>query len=152
MELTPTQLALWSAAWMAAGWLLNHFLTIGRERSKRLREFRKTIYVLISEIEESDHGASLAVLQRSKDTLSKERAATAEDVRWWRRGRFENACIQYCNQQKIGAFARQATDTMFEGISEDMGTFLAEWKDVEVERKWAVNALKRLIRLAKSFP
>ncbi len=118
-----------------------------------MHQFRKTIYILISEIEESaGNREAWAVLERSKDVLNKERAATAEDVPCWRRGNFENVCMQYCNQQVIRKLARQVGDRMFEGAMKDMDATLAEITENDNERNLAISRLKRLIRLAKFFP
>ena len=118
-----------------------------------MHQFRKTIYILISEIEESaGNREAWAVLERSKDVLNKERAATAKDVPCWRCGNFENVCMQYCNQQVIRKLARQVGDRMFEGAMKDMDATLAEITENDNERNLAISRLKRLIRLAKFFP
>jgi hypothetical protein len=136
----------------AVGVAVGVFSNFINSRINRLHQFRKTIYVLVSEIEASYYKDAWAVLQRSKDIVGKEHAATAEDVHCWRRGSFENACIAYCNHQTINEIARQTTDNMFEGVSKDVDATILEMTDSDREREWAVNSLKRLIQLAKFFP
>jgi hypothetical protein len=103
MELTPTQLTFWSTAWLAAGWLLNHFLTVGRDRSKRLRDFRNQIAILSEKFRiavpidlDIEHASSIRKV--SETCLS-----IKEDVRRWRRKRFELIRVAYCGlkQQDI---------------------------------------------------
>lgn len=40
MQVTPTEIVLWTTAWTSLGWLANHRLTIFRDNAARLRGFR----------------------------------------------------------------------------------------------------------------
>jgi hypothetical protein len=46
MQVSPLQIALWSSAWVGAGWLAGHYLAIGRDANARRAKFRSYLVVL----------------------------------------------------------------------------------------------------------
>jgi len=46
MQVSPVQIALWSSAWAAVGWLAGHYLSIGRESGAKRARFRSYLVVL----------------------------------------------------------------------------------------------------------
>ena len=46
MQVSPLQIALWSSAWAAFGWLVGHYLSIGRDSNAKRARFRSYIEVL----------------------------------------------------------------------------------------------------------
>ena len=53
MQVTPTNIVLWTSAWSAIGWLAGHRLTIGRDCRNRKSSFVGLIASLISETEQT---------------------------------------------------------------------------------------------------
>ncbi len=51
MQVTPLQIAIWSTAWAALGWLVGHFLAIGRDSRSKLNRFRSFLEVFRKKIE-----------------------------------------------------------------------------------------------------
>ena len=92
---------------MGVGWLLNHYLAIGRERSKRLRDFRDAIAVWVMKFESAapidlQHLHRISVHQEGSG-LRDRCASVREDIRMWSKKRFDIARLAYSSlsQQDI---------------------------------------------------
>jgi hypothetical protein len=120
MEFTPTQLAFWSTACLAIGWLINHFLVIGRDRTKRLREFRNSISVLLDKFKTSPNVDLIIIHHQSVANLKESSARMLEDIRFWKRDRFSRACSEYCgmSHQDIRNYDQShITNSLFNGTA-----------------------------------
>jgi len=113
MELSPTQLSLWSTACTAIGWLTNHWLRVGLDRRTRLRNFRNRVSCITAEIEVETDKDLRTAHRRSTPIVRNESASIEEDVRWWRRDRFKHLVVKYC-----GATERDAENEAVKLVSQ----------------------------------
>jgi hypothetical protein len=149
MEFTPTEIALWSTAWLAFGWWLNHRLEVGRDRSKRLREFRNTISVLLDKFKSSPNVDLIIIHHQSVSNLKEECARMLEDIRFWRRDRFQQTCSGYCgmSQQDIRNYdPSHIANSLFKGTA---GLEPPKTKNIENFDLGRAQLLKSLTELRK---
>lgn len=126
------------------GAVIAHFLTRDREAQLRRRKFRDTINTIAAGLDAHSNKGLSRAYSDTRDTVRSECARVLEDIRWWRKSRFQSAAESYLaltqQQTDPGADPKHMTEAF---------TVAQRGQRFDAARAMIVGCLHRIVRYAR---
>ena len=131
--------------------LLAHFLTLRKDRQDRLRAFRNEISILVEKTKDAVPIDLTSIHYSSVKQIRNSCACIREDIRWWRKNKFDKLRVDYCgltSQQIENKDPSCITDTLYSPTSQPPQK-MKHLCDFERGRTMILELLAGLIDVAK---
>ena len=131
--------------------LLTHFLALRKDRGDRMREFRNILVVLLDKFKTAPNTDLIFIHRESAAKLKQDGARILEDIRFWRRARFNQACAAYwrLSEQDIRNYdPSHIAYELFKGSADNPPPKQKSIENYDLGRKRILTTLTELHRLS----